>query len=547
VYNAGVVRPALSLVALTGLLVVAVFTVNAPSKAYAAGAAMVEVGSLHSCAVTNSGAAKCWGSNSQGQLGWTPYACFEPGECSTQAGDVTGLGSGVESIAAGQFHTCAVTVTGAALCWGANDRGQLGDGTTTNRPTPVLVAGLTSGVAAIDAGNDHTCAVLDNGTMRCWGSDEYGQLGANVSELCGVEHLCSTTPITTAGLNGLTMVRVATGDNHTCGVTSAGGIKCWGHNTRGQLGNGNTADAQLPGDVSGLTSGAADIAAGFDHTCAVIASTQGLRCWGSASFGKLGVPGPDNCDGFSCAKTPVNVTSIGTTVSDVAAGFAHTCVATTGLDVKCFGENLHGQLGNGTNDNSQTPVDACRLVPSIPEALCLTSLLPDFSQVAAGGRRSCAVASSGSLECWGEPLVGDWTTGSRRAPVIVRGFGSGADADGDGCTNTAEQQATPGSEASGGRRDAKSFWDFFDTPAAPNTRDKIVSAADVTRVVQRFGSSGDAAGNPLLAPPASGYHTAFDRSSPQPGRDPWDLGPPNGSITAADIASMVAQFGHSCA
>jgi alpha-tubulin suppressor-like RCC1 family protein len=540
-------RRALSLTALAFLLTVASFAANAPREADAAGAAMVDAGSQHTCAVTNQGAAKCWGSNNQGQLGWFPYSCFEPGDCSTVAGDVTGLSSGVESIAAGAFHTCAVTVTGAALCWGANSRGQLGDGTTTNRPTPVFVSGLTSGVAAIDAGQEHTCAVLDNGTMRCWGSDEYGQLGATVSELCAGEVLCSTTPIATVGLSSVTMVRVATGAYHTCAASSAGGVKCWGANYWGQLGHGTTSDNGSPTDVTGLTSGAGDIAAGFGHTCAIIAATQGLRCWGVAGSGRLGVAGPDDCDPLSCAKTPVNVTSIGTTVSDVAAGFAHTCVVTTALDMKCFGENLYGQLGDGSNDSSTTPVDACRLVPSIPEAICLSSLLPDYGHVAAGGRRSCAVATSGSLECWGEALVGDWTTASRSAPVAIRGFQSGDDADVDGCTNSAEQQTAPGSQVTGGRRDAKSFWDFFDTPAPPNTRDKAISAGDLARVVDRFGAVGDAALNPLLAPPSSGYHTAFDRSSPQPGRDAWDVGPPNGSITAADIAFIVAQFGHTCA
>ncbi|MEX1253234.1 MAG: flexitail domain-containing putative surface protein [Dehalococcoidia bacterium] len=544
-------KRALALIFLSGLVATALFAAREQPPAAAAGIAMVSVGGSHACAVTNAGAAKCWGFDSVGQLGGTAYGeCSSVGDsfpCASTPIDVAGLSSGVASISAGGSHTCAVTAAGAAVCWGHNDNGQLGDGTTTNRSTPVQVLGLTSGVTAIDAGFGHTCAYASNG-LACWGSDRFGELGVVTQETCESNFECSTVPIdlTTGALSGF-----AVGDDHTCAITALdGSLRCWGGNAFGQLGNGTTNNVSGPGPVSPpLNQNVAMVSAGRIHTCAVT-DAGAVFCWGSDVNEQIGAVAPDTCASTPCAMTPVAVVGLASGYTQVSAASRSTCALNTGADIKCWGNNSLGQVGNGTNDTATTPVDICRVVLAIPDPACIASLLPAFASVSGGGDSACAMTTGALLECWGWNefgQLGNATMTDRNAPGAVFGLFTGTDADSDGCTTSEEQQTAIGSQLTGGRRDPKHHWDFFDTPAAPNARDKAVTAGDLARVVQRFGAVGVPNGNPLSTPPGSGYHTAFDRSSPQPGRDLWDLGPPDGSITVADIAFAVVQFGHSCA
>ncbi|MGA9350442.1 MAG: hypothetical protein WBW48_16795, partial [Anaerolineae bacterium] len=192
-----------------------------PLDAYTA----IAAGYRHTCALT-AGGVKCWGYNGYGQLGdgtWT---------WRNTPVDVSGLTSGVTTIAAGSYHTCALTAGGGAKCWGHNNNGQLGDGTTTNRNTPVDVSGLTSGVDAIAAGSYHTCA-LTAGGVKCWGLNDYGQLGDGTTTN-------RNTPVDVSGLTS-GVAAIAAGYYHTCALT-AGGVKCWGRNNNGQLGDGTTTD-----------------------------------------------------------------------------------------------------------------------------------------------------------------------------------------------------------------------------------------------------------------------------------------------------------------
>ncbi|MBL8765641.1 MAG: biotin transporter BioY, partial [Phycisphaerae bacterium] len=170
------------------------------------------------------------------------------------------------------------TTAGGAKCWGSNNYGQLGDNSTTNRRTPVDVTGLTSGVSSVGAGGYHTCAVTTAGGAKCWGYNGYGQLGDN----------STTNRLTPVDVTGLTsgVSSVGVGAFHTCAVTAAGGAKCWGYNGYGQLGDNSTIDRQTPVDVTGLTSGVSSVGAEY-HTCAVT-TAGGAKCWGSNNYGQLG-------------------------------------------------------------------------------------------------------------------------------------------------------------------------------------------------------------------------------------------------------------------
>jgi hypothetical protein len=203
------------------------------------------------------------------------------------------------SLAAGAGHACAVTNAGAAWCWGFNDNGQLGNGTTTLAATPVAVSGLASHVIAITAGYDnHTCALTDSGAVWCWGDNYNGQLGNGVSGY-GAH---STTPVAVTGLpSGI--VAISAGTYHTCALTDVGAVWCWGENFSGELGNGTTINSSTPVAVSGLSSGVVAIAAS-DHTCAVTDVGE-VWCWGYNGYGQLG-----NNGNVSTA-TPVRVLGVG--------------------------------------------------------------------------------------------------------------------------------------------------------------------------------------------------------------------------------------------
>jgi len=208
----------------------------------------IAAGGIHTCALTSAGAVQCWGDNRSGQLGdGTTIERHSPVT-------VSGLGSGVAGIAAGGIHSCALTTAGGVKCWGDNRSGQLGDGTTTARHAPVAVVGLGSGVAAVAAGGFHTCALTTSGGVKCWGDNHSGQLGDGTM----TEH---NTPVPVSGLSS-GAVAITAGDYHTCVLTTAGAVKCWGYNSLGQLGNGTIADSPIAVAVSGLSIGVAAISAG---------------------------------------------------------------------------------------------------------------------------------------------------------------------------------------------------------------------------------------------------------------------------------------------
>ena len=300
----------------------------------------VSAGNIHTCALLQNREVKCWGNGESGKLGdgleldsLTPVT-------------VSGL-SNVVAISAGRDHTCALLNTGGVKCWGYNIYGQLGNETSNDSLTPADVSDLSSGVIAISAGDGHTCALLDPGGVMCWGLGALGRLGDG-------SEVSSSAPISVSGL-GSGVTAISAGEQHTCALLSDGTVKCWGDNEFGELGDGNVdAIAATPVSVIDL-SGVTAISVGDDHTCALI-SSGGVKCWGRASSGRLGNGSLVN----RLYPVDVKVELDGADllgVNAITSGERHTCARVDFSKIKCWGRNGDGQLGDGTTTNRSTPVD----------------------------------------------------------------------------------------------------------------------------------------------------------------------------------------------
>ena len=318
----------------------------------------ITAGGGHTCALTRAGGVTCWGYGG-GALG-----------------DITGLATGVIAIAAGADFTCALTSTGRVQCWGSNGLGELGDGTTTGSRTPVDVVGLTGGVVAIAAGDHRACALTSAGGVKCWGVNGYDQLGDGTTA-------SSRLPVDVVGLaSGVRAI--AAGAAHTCALMSTGGVKCWGRNEQAQLGDGTTVSRSTPAEVAGLPSGASSIAAGSWHTC-VLTSAGGVKCWGRNNRGQLG-------DGTTTdSRTPVDVAGLPSGVTAIDADWGATCAVTGAGGVACWGEMM-GRRPDGTPTYSRTPVDVAEL-PSGVAAVAVGGAAGACALTTAGGVKCWRSAS----------------------------------------------------------------------------------------------------------------------------------------------------------
>jgi len=304
---------------------------RAPAIDTLTGVAAIAAGSRHTCAVTTSGGVRCWGANNAGQLG-DGTATSRP---APPASDVL---TGVKALAAGANHTCALTTAGGVRCWGSNDAGQLGDGTTMDRSTPPA-ADILGGVGAIAAGGSVTCALMQQtGGVRCWGANTFGQLGDGTT-------VDRASPPSTDAIAGVASLSVASG--HTCVVTTGGGIRCWGHNGEGELGDGTWGIDTITPPAADVLSAARAVAAGPTFTCALTAA-GGVRCWGYNSDGQIGDDTPNAVDRLVPADTDILAG-----VKAISTGAAHACalMSTTGA-VRCWGANAFGQLGDGLAPDS---------------------------------------------------------------------------------------------------------------------------------------------------------------------------------------------------
>jgi alpha-tubulin suppressor-like RCC1 family protein len=297
-------------------------------------------------------------------------------------------------LSASGAHACQVNGDGTVRCWGVNRSGELGDGTTNDRSSPVSVSGLTNAVV-VAAGGAHTCALLAGGAVRCWGLNDHGQLGDGTTT-------SRSSPVSVSGLGNA--VAIAAGDLHTCALLADGTVRCWGRNDAGQLGDGTTTNRLFPVSVSGLSNAAA-VGTGAAHTCVLLADGT-ARCWGQNGNGELG-------DGTTSSQS-VPDTVIGlTNAGGIAGGASDSCALAAAGTAFCWGGNVHGQLGDNTTGQRLTPV-AVKVfvrVATISQLLTLGSV----AQVATGGDHSCAVIGDGSLRCWGlnnNGEIGDGTSGA---------------------------------------------------------------------------------------------------------------------------------------
>ncbi|MEZ4621362.1 MAG: hypothetical protein R2867_38490 [Caldilineaceae bacterium] len=328
----------------------------------------IATGGYHTCALLVDNTTWCWGDNERGQLNGTEGA-DQPTPI-----EVTQLPGTLSTISLGRYHSCALEKSGAVYCWGSNNRGLLGDGTTERRSSSVTVMGLARPITVLAAGEEHTCVLNDTGAIRCWGSNRDRQLGEGSADSHSIP--LQVNPTVPVGA----IRAIFPGRFHTCAIANNGGVTCWGRNNDGQLGDGTEEPRTTPVMVMGLTGSVKALALGVDHSCALLESGS-VQCWGSNQYGQLG-------DGTnSDVAVPVDVIGLPAGVTAIAAGEHHSCALIQGTDVRCWGRNQLGQLGNNSTVNSNVPVTVSGIpnaVASLVAGICTLASNRSMAQLAAG-------------------------------------------------------------------------------------------------------------------------------------------------------------------
>ena len=385
----------------------------------------VSAGSWHTCGLTYDNQAYCWGWNDSGQIGDGTSGTNRLVPTAVDTGPTSGLyGKTVLAISAGEGHTCAIASDNQAYCWGENYNGQIGDGTTdTNRLIPTAVdTGSTSGlngktVLSISAGAYHTCALADDNQVYCWGWNDFGQVGDGTS---GTDRIVPTTVNTSSysGLNGKTVLAISAGGYHNCAIADNNQVYCWGSNFSGQIGDGTSYFNRLvptavdTGSTSGLNGKTVlVVSAGSNHTCAIASNNQAY-CWGYNGRGQIG----DSTLGTDrLVPTAVN-TGLpsglnGKTVLAISAGGYHTCAIANDNQAYCWGQNNYGQIGDNTSGTDY-------LIPTAVNTGPTSGLNGKTAlSISAGGYRTCVIASDKQTYCWGQNnsgQIGDDTSGNDR-------------------------------------------------------------------------------------------------------------------------------------
>ena len=436
--------------------------------ANATGFASITANDLSTCGLTSAGAAYCWGSNAYGHLG---------DGTSTNRNTPVAVSGGLTFafLAPGAWHACGLTAEGKAYCWGLNQMGQLGDGSTTDRHVPVLVSGGHV-FARLESGRHHTCGLTVAGTAYCWGYNGYGQLGDGTGNPDN-----RSSPNLVSG--GIAFADLAAGWMHTCGITAAGVASCWGRADDGQLGDGtlSTIWRDTPVTVGGgRIFDSSSLVAGNYHTCAVTGGGAAY-CWGNNESGQLG-------DGTTTARSAPVLVNGGFAFARLEAGGWYNCGLTASRSAYCWGANDVGQLGDGTATQRTEP----RLV----------SGGHSFTHLAAGDYHTCALTVTQGAYCWGRNdlgQLGDNTAIGRTGPAAVAMPGPPITA-----TRTATRTTTP-------THTATRTWTPTTTPTRTATRMPSATIERLNRAVDAVGGNLSAGGGKLgLRVPPGALHRSVD-------------------------------------
>lgn len=356
-------------------------------------ATAMAAGDAHTCAILLNGTVRCWGANSSGELGYGTTGGF------TNTPQVAAGLSNVTSIAAGQRHTCAVSI-GNVFCWGNGTLNQ--NGSSGSRNTPTQVAGIANATQVV-AGRAHSCARLSSGQVMCWGNNDLGRLGDEFATLGS-----TALPVLVSGITDATAL--AAGGDSTCALNANGRARCWGENGAGQLGVNATFQSSVPKRVAAI-SDAAQVATGYATACVRHANGT-VSCWGLNDEKQAGFAGSSF---YLSSPRPVEGLS---SVVSISLGQRHGCALITNGSVRCWGANDYGQLANAVPAQSATPMT----VPGISTATAITS----------GESHSCALLSQGGIRCWGLNSSGQLghasTVSSSSNPVDVVNLGGVATA-----------------------------------------------------------------------------------------------------------------------
>jgi cysteine-rich repeat protein len=376
----------------------------------------LSAGTGFTCALLGSGAVRCWGDNTYGQLGLAdtdPHIAFP-----YQIATVT-FGEKATQIASGANHTCVALAGGGVRCWGRNELGQLGQGDITARTGPAPLISFGSAVSVLSAGGNTTCVVLQNGEVHCWGSNSSGMLG-----LATTTQPSKTTAATALGAVsvGGTASTVAVGTTAVCATIASGAtVVCWGNNSFGQLGRGDmttvgttTTPAAAPAPATPTlpsSRSAAVLASAYGHACARLDNGY-LECWGDNAAGQLGLglPGSGSTISIGDDEAPATNGVLQLTgVSTVVAGGGSTCAKSITGGVRCWGENTKGQLGYGdiTNKGGDSATK-----PTALSDLTFGAGITAQSLVL-GTAHTCALLSNGEVRCWGQNQLGQLGNGTR--------------------------------------------------------------------------------------------------------------------------------------
>jgi len=406
---------------LSGSLTITSFTVSSSddsSSDDSSSANPISAGQYNSCAILGNASVKCWGRNNKGQLGIDNITQMgdNTGEMAQLTGINLGTGRTATSISGSNVHNCALLDNASVKCWGHGLNGRLGQGNPydlgnganemgDNLPSIDLGTGRTA--TAIAAGGAHSCAILDNGSVKCWGKNNYGQLGLDYTpDNLGYQPGEMGDNLSSINLGtGRTATAIAAGIHHSCAILDNGSVKCWGLNDFGQLGIDNTTQmgdnpgemAQLTGINLGTGRTATAIAAGYWHSCALLDNAS-VKCWGRNTWGHLGIDNVtimgDNT-GEMAQLTGINL-GTGRTATAIAAGHYHSCAILDNASVKCWGLNNYGQLGIDSNTAKGNISGSMAGLSSINLGTGRTA-----TAIAAGGWHSCALLDNASVKCWG--------------------------------------------------------------------------------------------------------------------------------------------------